>query len=147
MNLLKIVVNSAKESEKRNGFRNAALFVDPATGRIICEALDERASHPLYHSVMRGIHRVSELIRNSPRPPFAEGYLCTGLDLHVYREPCTMCAMALVHSRIARVFFVVQCPDRGSLASNYHLHAIRELNHRFKVYKPTPQSLELLGSS
>ena len=31
-------------------------------------------------------------------------YLCTGLDAVMAEEPCTMCAFALLHARIERVF-------------------------------------------
>ena len=34
-----------------------------------------------------------------------ENYYLTGYDLIIYREPCIMCAMALVHSRVRRVFY------------------------------------------
>ena len=33
----------------------------------------------------------------SPAPPTPAPYLCTGYECYVLREPCTMCAMALVH--------------------------------------------------
>ncbi|CAH3150231.1 unnamed protein product [Porites lobata] len=61
-------------------------------------------------------------------------YLCTGYDLYVTREPCVMCAMALVHSRIRRVFY--GCSDNvlGALGSRYKIHTQTGLNHHFEVF-------------
>ncbi|XP_007952807.2 LOW QUALITY PROTEIN: probable inactive tRNA-specific adenosine deaminase-like protein 3 [Orycteropus afer afer] len=60
-------------------------------------------------------------------------YVCTGYDLYVTREPCVMCAMALVHARIRRVFYGAPSPD-GALGSRFRLHARPDLNHRFQVF-------------
>ncbi|KAJ3182539.1 adenosine deaminase, tRNA-specific 3 [Gaertneriomyces sp. JEL0708] len=62
------------------------------------------------------------------------GYLCTDLDLYVVDEPCSMCAMALVHSRIGRVFYTKRKPH-GSLGSAYKIHVHPSLNHHYKVYR------------
>jgi hypothetical protein len=32
-------------------------------------------------------------------------YLCTGYDVYLSKEPCLMCAMSLIHSRIRRLFY------------------------------------------
>ncbi|XP_076313683.1 putative inactive tRNA-specific adenosine deaminase-like protein 3 isoform X2 [Tachypleus tridentatus] len=66
--------------------------------------------------------------------PKTSPYLCTGYDLYVTREPCTMCAMALVHSRIRRVFYGVSIPW-GALGSQYKIHVQDGLNHHFEVWK------------
>lgn len=64
----------------------------------------------------------------------AVGYLCTGFDAYISREPCIMCCMGLLHSRIARVFIGEARPG-GGLGSLYKLHANPALNHSFKVYR------------
>lgn len=63
-----------------------------------------------------------------------ESYLCTGYDVYLDREPCAMCAMALIHSRARRVVFATLNPSDGALASALRLHTIKSLNHRYRVF-------------
>uniref|UniRef100_H0W1Q0 CMP/dCMP-type deaminase domain-containing protein n=1 Tax=Cavia porcellus TaxID=10141 RepID=H0W1Q0_CAVPO len=58
----------------------------------------------------------------------------TRYDLYVTREPCAMCAMSLVHSRIRRVFYGAASPD-GALGTCFRVHARPDLNHRFQVFR------------
>ncbi|KAH8355071.1 hypothetical protein KR093_004981 [Drosophila rubida] len=63
-------------------------------------------------------------------------YLCTGYDIYLLREPCLMCAMALVHSRVKRIFFLEQSQN-GALVTSFQLHAVKELNHHYEVFQFT----------
>jgi tRNA-specific adenosine deaminase 3 len=63
-----------------------------------------------------------------------ESYLCTGYDVYVDREPCAMCAMALVHSRARRVVFGERNESDGVLAGDVRLHTLKSLNHRYRVF-------------
>lgn len=65
-----------------------------------------------------------------PRP-----YLCTGYDAYLVQEPCVMCAMALVHSRLRRVVFCAPSARWGALGGACALHAQRSLNHHYQVYR------------
>ncbi|XWS22014.1 hypothetical protein CRYUN_Cryun30bG0107200 [Craigia yunnanensis] len=47
----------------------------------------------------------------------ARPYLCTGYDIYLVWEPCTMCAMALVHQRFKRIFYAFPNPEAGALGS------------------------------
>lgn len=61
-------------------------------------------------------------------------YLCTGYDCFIVHEPCYMCAMGLVHSRVSRVVFCTMDSDHGVLGGRYRLQAERTLNHHYQVY-------------
>ncbi|XP_040004371.1 probable inactive tRNA-specific adenosine deaminase-like protein 3 [Xiphias gladius] len=135
-----------------------AVVVNPAMQRIIAVGHDCRGDHPLHHAVMVCIDLVaqsqgggcysfdrypacrftsptSETFQNvTDVDASSQPYICTGYDLYVTREPCVMCAMALVHSRIGRVFYGSSSAD-GALGTKFKIHSQKDLNHRFDVYK------------
>jgi len=62
-------------------------------------------------------------------------YLCAGCTAVLTVEPCAMCAMALLHSRIGRVIYAIPDAAGGALGSVYRLHVHRQLNHHFEVFR------------
>ncbi|CAN6555822.1 unnamed protein product [Malus baccata var. baccata] len=65
----------------------------------------------------------------------ARPYLCTGFDMYLVWEPCIMCAMALVHQRIRRIFYAYPNPKAGALGSVHRLQGQRSLNHHYAVFR------------
>lgn len=116
----------------------AAIAWDPTgEGKEIARAVDRRASkaHPLKHAVLELASAVAanEVVRRLDNPDAPSQYLCTGLTVFLSHEPCTMCAMALLHARVERVFFARESA-RGAFATDYGIHWRKELNHRFTVF-------------
>ncbi|MEG3182982.1 tRNA adenosine(34) deaminase TadA [Novilysobacter erysipheiresistens] len=56
-----------------------------------------------------------------------------GSILYVTLEPCAMCAMAMVHARVARVVFGAADPKTGAAGSVFDLLADPRHNHRVAV--------------
>ena len=54
-------------------------------------------------------------------------------DLYVTKEPCAMCAGALVHTRIRRVIFGCTDPVAGTAGSVINLLQMAEFNHRCDI--------------
>ncbi|KAK4425683.1 tRNA-specific adenosine deaminase TAD3 [Sesamum alatum] len=75
-------------------------------------------------------HHRNGLQCDSTRP-----YLCTGYDIYFVWEPCIMCAMAIVHQRIRRVFYAFPNPNDGALGSVHRLQGERSLNHHYAVFR------------
>ncbi|KAJ1270004.1 hypothetical protein BS78_06G021400 [Paspalum vaginatum] len=72
-------------------------------------------------------------------------YLCTGFDIYLVWEPCTMCAMALVHHRFKRVFYAFPNPVTGALGGVYRLHGEKSLNHHYNVFRVSVPEAYLNG--
>lgn len=116
----------------------------PPTGGLRGAAADTRTSsnHPLRHAVLNAIAAVAGL---RTTPPFSEitpsrngaDYLLTSMSLFVTHEPCVMCAMALLHSRVREVFFVFPRPRAGGFEGSFGVHSRRDLNHRFDAWRWT----------
>jgi tRNA(Arg) A34 adenosine deaminase TadA len=56
-----------------------------------------------------------------------------GTTLYVTLEPCAMCAMAMVHARVARVVFGASDPKTGAAGSVFDLLTDPRHNHRVVV--------------
>jgi tRNA(Arg) A34 adenosine deaminase TadA len=56
-----------------------------------------------------------------------------GTTLYVTLEPCAMCAMAMVHARVARVVYAASDPKTGACGSVFDLLADPRHNHRIQV--------------
>ena len=57
----------------------------------------------------------------------------TGTIIYVTKEPCPMCAGAIVMSRIPMVYFGMKDPLRGGAVSVFNILNHPQLNHRAKV--------------
>ncbi len=56
-----------------------------------------------------------------------------GSTLYVTLEPCAMCAMALVHARVARVVYGATDPKAGAAGSVFDTLVSERHNHRIEV--------------
>ena len=84
-----------------------------------------------------------ETIRlNLNKPLNYNDYLCTSFTAYLTHEPCSMCAMALVHARISKVYYIFD-RDNGFLNSNCKLHCLSSLNHNYEVFKAKEPYLDL----
>ncbi len=61
-------------------------------------------------------------------------YRLEGAALFVTLEPCVMCIGAMVHARIAELYFGARDEKAGALGSVYDIGRDGRLNHRIEVY-------------
>lgn len=124
-------------------FRGAAKsdVTEPPDARLRHAVMNCLSSFATPHAPKSGSTKRS-LVTNLTKPSAsddkscipADQYLCTGLDCYTTREPCVMCAMALLHSRIRRVFFASQNTDEICGFSVAKVHCEPSMNHRFEAF-------------
>ncbi len=102
-----------------------ALVVD-AEGRLVGEGWNRNiAEHdPSAHAEIVAMRRAGASIGN---------HRLVGCTLYVTLEPCAMCAMAMVHARLARVVYGAGDPKTGAAGSVFDLLADPRHNHRVEV--------------
>jgi tRNA(adenine34) deaminase len=95
-------------------------------GRIIARAFNqvELLKDATAHAEMLAITQAEEKIGD---------WRLTDCTLYVTKEPCPMCAGAIVHVRLARVVFGVTSPKDGAAGSVLNLLQLPQLNHRCEI--------------
>jgi tRNA(adenine34) deaminase len=95
-------------------------------GRVIARAWNqvESLKDATAHAEMLAITQAENLLGD---------WRLTECDLYVTKEPCPMCAGALVHARVRRVIF--GCPDSKGGAAGGLLNLVQHpsLNHRCEI--------------
>ena len=102
-----------------------ALLVD-AQGNLVTEGWNRNiAEHdPSAHAEIVAMRRAGVAIGN---------HRLVGCTLYVTLEPCAMCAMAMIHARVARVVYGATDPKTGAAGSVFDLLADPRHNHRVEV--------------
>ena len=102
-----------------------AVLVD-AEGRVLGEGWNRniREHDPSAHAEIVALRAAGRALGN---------HRLIGCTLYVTLEPCAMCAMALVHARLARVVYAAADPKTGAAGSVFDLLADPRHNHRVEV--------------
>ena len=123
--------------------------------------------HPLRHSVMNVVRQVGDwrarsngskesmqdLLATTPVPSDLGGdpgssatsngtnYLLTSLTLFTTHEPCIMCSMALLHSRVKEIIFITPMDQTGgcggSTGQGTCVPRLKGVNHRYGIARWT----------
>ena len=102
-----------------------AVVVD-AEGRVIGEGWNRNITEndPSAHAEIVAMRQAGLRLGN---------HRLLGSTLYVTLEPCAMCAMAMVHARVARVVYAAADPKTGACGSVFDLLADARHNHRVQV--------------
>lgn len=60
-------------------------------------------------------------------------YLLTDLTFFITHEPCIMCSMALLHSRVKEVIYLYPMSQTGGCGGSVCLPTLKGVNHRFSI--------------
>jgi tRNA(Arg) A34 adenosine deaminase TadA len=104
-----------------------AVVVDGASGRVIAVAANrvEADRDPTAHAELLALRAAAQVL-GQPR--------LEGCDLHVTLEPCAMCASAIAHARIRRLYFGAYDPKGGAVEHGPRLFQQPTTLHRPEVY-------------
>ena len=95
-------------------------------GKVIARGHNKRESlkDPTAHAEMIAIRKASKSLN---------GWRLLGCTMYVTLEPCSMCAGAIINSRIERLVIGARDPKRGCCGSVINLVDNPNFNHRVEV--------------
>jgi len=85
----------------------------------------QASNDPTAHAEIVAIRRAAEALGRSR---------LDGLDLWVTLEPCAMCAGAIAHARITRLYYAADDPKGGAIAHGPRFFQQPTCHHRPEVY-------------
>jgi tRNA(adenine34) deaminase len=97
-----------------------------ADGKVLAEGGNRNILEhdPSAHAEIVTMRRAGQVLGN---------HRLIGTTLYVTLEPCAMCAMAMVHARVARVVYAASDPKTGAAGSVFDLLQAPQHNHRVEV--------------
>jgi tRNA(adenine34) deaminase len=122
---MRAALDEARAALESDDVPIGAVVLD-ADGSVIARGhnVRERDGDPTGHAEMVAIREAAEVVG---------AWRLTGCTLVVTLEPCTMCAGAIVLSRLDRLVFAAYDDKAGAVGSLWDVVRDRRLNHRPKV--------------
>jgi len=102
-----------------------AVIID-GEGHLIGEGFNRSISDhdPTAHAEIIALRAAGRRLQN---------YRLPGCTMYITLEPCTMCAMALIHARLKRVVFGAYDPKTGAAGSVFDVLGDPRHNHRVEI--------------
>jgi tRNA(adenine34) deaminase len=122
---MRLALDEARAAVEHGDVPIGAVVVSDA-GQVLARGRNERELHedPTAHAEVLALRRAAEALGS---------WRVLDATLYVTLEPCTMCAGAIVLSRIPRVVYAAPDPKAGAAGSVLDVLADERLNHRPEV--------------
>ena len=121
---MKRAIELAKECSQFDEVPVGAVIVKD--GKIIAESGNrkERDNCAVSHAEILAIQKATEVVGN---------WWLEDCEMYVTLEPCAMCAMAMIHSRISTLYFGAYDEKTGAGGSRLNIFEENLFNHNIKV--------------
>ena len=122
---MRIALDLAEKAAQAGEVPVGALVVKD--GAIIATGINAMSSghDPTAHAEIMAIRGAAQILGNQR---------LNGCDLWVTLEPCAMCAGAIAHARIARLYYAASDPKGGGVEHGARIFAQDTCHHRPEIY-------------
>ncbi|KPP92653.1 MAG: Cytosine/adenosine deaminase [Roseibaca calidilacus] len=121
-----LALEEARKAAARGEVPVGAVVVDASGHVLAAEGNRTRERHdPTAHAEMLAIRAACARLGQER---------LTGCDLYVTLEPCAMCAQAVAHARIRRLYFGADDPKSGGVLHGARVFAHAQCHHAPEVY-------------
>ena len=124
---MSLALDEARAAAQRGEVPVGAVILLREERRVVARAGNETEARrdPTAHAEMLAIRRAADALGRSR---------LTGCDLYVTLEPCAMCAGAIAHARLDRLYFGAADPKGGAVLHGGRLFEQPTCHHRPDVY-------------
>ncbi|MDO0934489.1 nucleoside deaminase [Streptomyces sp. DG2A-72] len=140
---MRLALDEAAHAVRGGDVPVGALVLSPDGTTVLATGHNEREAtgDPTAHAEVLAIRRAAAKLGGAARSVSGKGgggrrageWRLTGCTLVVTLEPCTMCAGAIVQSRVDRVVYGARDDKAGAAGSLWDVVRDRRLNHRPEV--------------
>nr|GAT60352.1 histone-lysine methyltransferase Set7 [Mycena chlorophos] len=148
MQAMQTVVDEAIKAQAAGELAIAA-YIPSEPDSFIAHDTRQSTAHPLRHAVLNAVRKLADhhTVTTTSSEENGQNYLLTDQTLFTTHEPCIMCSMALLHSRVKEVFFLVPMNKTGGCGGSTCLPFLPGVNHRFGICRWKPGSINTSGIS